>query len=100
MNGIQMALKAFGIQIPEESIRQIEHLLPQLPAKAQELIIFANTKAQDLDIRLRALEDAFLDMKQLQLEILSEIKVLKNESNRTESSKPAGGRRPPNGRAN
>jgi hypothetical protein len=49
-------LKSLGVNIGDEDIRKIEQFIPQLPAKAQELIQFNVAMWKAMDARLEALE--------------------------------------------
>jgi hypothetical protein len=51
-NGLSMMLKAFGIEIPEPTLQQINELIPQLPAKVPQALELIN----GLDRRLQNIE--------------------------------------------
>jgi hypothetical protein len=57
MNLIETALKAAGIKISPETVRQLEVLIPQLPARANEVIEYVRRWQADFEARLTAIEE-------------------------------------------
>lgn len=49
-------LKAFGVKANPEHIAQIEAIIPQVPAKAEQIIVAVNTAITGADERLSGLE--------------------------------------------
>lgn len=47
-----MLLKMLGVKISPEDLAKVEAIIPQIPARAQQLIAFAN----NLDARLKSVE--------------------------------------------
>lgn len=50
-------LRGLGIKMTDEQIAMLEVMLPQIPAKAAELITVVNFELQRNDRRLRVIED-------------------------------------------
>jgi hypothetical protein len=69
MKGLQMMLKALGINIPETDVKAIEELLPKIPGIVKEGIVVVNNALQNYDVRLKALETEM----QLQRKMLQEV---------------------------
>lgn len=70
-------VKMLGIKVPPETVAQIEAIIPQLPARANQVIQVVNSSLQNFDERLRALEAGQREI----LEVLH---------GRTDNDKPAG----------
>lgn len=49
-------LKAFGINVPPETVAQIEALIPQIPSHLQQATRVINSTIQNFDKRLAAIE--------------------------------------------
>lgn len=56
MKGVIMLLKSFGLEITDQQIAELNAVLPQLPAKINEVVHIINTSLQNFDQRLRAIE--------------------------------------------
>src|SRR5271154_1977461 len=54
--GVSMLLKSLGVNITDEDIKKLEILVPQLPAKAQEVIKFNISKWTEMDARLEKIQ--------------------------------------------
>lgn len=54
---LKSILKMLGIKIPDETMRQIEVLIPQLPQKVNELIAMNSAAVKNFDERLARIED-------------------------------------------
>lgn len=56
MTGLGMILKSLGVKVTEENVHQIEHIIPQVPAKIQEVIAFLNERTSTFEARINSLE--------------------------------------------
>jgi len=59
-----------GVKIPPETVAQIEAIVPQLPAKIQEIIGVVNSTLQNFDKRLKAIETALAAQNELLVKLL------------------------------
>jgi len=112
--GVSMLLKSLGVNISDDDIKKLEVLIPQLPAKAQEIIAFNVSKWQHMDTRLEGLEKRLeaqvetLDALLSQLKRMGElIDVTRTDfrsavvtSGGTDNSGASPGRTKPNGHGN
>ncbi len=73
MVSISPILKMLGIKVSEQDIANVEALIPQIPAKASEIVIFVNNAVTNFHERLVALEKG-------QQEILKELRNGRTES--------------------
>lgn len=56
MKGVIMLLKSFGLEITDQQIAELNAVLPQLPAKVNEVVHVINASLQNFDQRLRVIE--------------------------------------------
>ncbi len=54
--GIQMLLKALGVNITPEQAAMVEALIPQIPAKLNQVVVSVNSSMENFDQRLKTLE--------------------------------------------
>jgi hypothetical protein len=55
-------LKMLGVNVPEEALKQIEVIIPQIPARLAEAVQTINGVIQRTDERLAAIEDRLTTM--------------------------------------
>lgn len=53
---LALIMKALGVKIPPETLAQVERIIPQIPARANQAIQLINAAVQQADQRARALE--------------------------------------------
>jgi hypothetical protein len=78
MFGVTTLLKSLGVNVTDEHIKQLEILLPQLPAKAQEVIKFNVEKWQQMDARLAQLEHRATNAESEHAELLEKMEEILN----------------------
>ena len=71
-------LKMLGVNVPEEALKQIEVIIPQIPARLAEAVQTINGVIQRTDERLTAIEDRLTTM-----ELLINLLVKENNGKRT-----------------
>lgn len=79
--GILILLKALGIEITPEQVAMVQGLIPQLPARLNQMFTLVNSAAQNFDERLRANEDETRKLR-LAIESLSSEVIAKIAWNR------------------
>lgn len=84
MVSINPILKMLGIKVSEQDIANIEQLIPQIPGKATEIVLFINNAVTNFHQRLQAIEVT-------QQEILKELRHGRTEPNNLSGSDPATG---------
>jgi hypothetical protein len=57
MTGLGLVLRSLGVNISEEHIRGMEVLIPQIPAKVQQVIVAVNATIERIDNRELAVEE-------------------------------------------
>jgi hypothetical protein len=72
---LAFVLKALGIKIAPEQISMIEAVIPQLPAKAVEVVGVVNRALVNFDQRLAALEENQRNLMMVCLQLLEVINV-------------------------
>jgi hypothetical protein len=53
---VSLILKALGIKIPDDALRKIETLIPQIPGRVSQAIEVVNSTIKQADERMSALE--------------------------------------------
>jgi len=76
MTGLGMMLKALGVNVTEETVRQIETMLPQVPAVAQNIIVSVREFMTQCDARLTVLEQAERDRLRMMQGIDDKLSIL------------------------
>jgi cystathionine beta-lyase family protein involved in aluminum resistance len=56
MVSLSPILKMLGIKVTEQDVANVEALIPQIPAKATEIVVFVNNAVTNFHQRLEALE--------------------------------------------
>ena len=54
--GMQILLKSLGLEVTPETLAMLSALLPQIPAKINEVITHVNATLQNFDQRLKTIE--------------------------------------------
>lgn len=54
--GARMLLNSLGISVSDHDIQMLEKLIPQIPGKANEVLVFIQNKGREYDDRFAALE--------------------------------------------
>ena len=89
MTAIGMVLKSLGIEITDEHRKQIEALIPQVPARAVQVIQSVNAAVAQMNANTAAIEAARNDIAELRNDFATMVSMLKeyieNESNRSYS---------------
>ena len=67
-------LKMLGVSVPPDTVKKIEEFIPQVPARANQLIGVVNGTLQNFDARLVKLERMLQLMEAQQREILEVLK--------------------------
>jgi hypothetical protein len=67
-------LNMLGVKVPPDTIKKIEEFIPQVPAKANQLIGAVNGTLQNFDARLVKLERLLVVVEAQQREIMEVIK--------------------------
>jgi hypothetical protein len=62
MTGLSMVLKGLGINFKPEHVATIEALIPQIPAKAVEIVTTVNTFLQAMDARQKEVESRLIEL--------------------------------------
>jgi hypothetical protein len=76
MTGLLMALKAFGVNVSEEHVKAVEHLIPQIPTIVSETVVSIHAAKEDFDKRLQKLElqsDSIIELFQEHNRLLREV---------------------------
>ena len=76
--GMMMMLKALGLEIAPEHLAMLQALIPQLPAKINEVVQGINAALANFDARLRALE---LEAKAYRIELSNELAAIREVLN-------------------
>lgn len=84
MVSINPILKMLGIKVSDQDIANLEALIPQIPSKATEIVIFVNNAVTNFHERLLAIEKS-------QQEILEQLRGKRNAPNGVGGSDPATG---------
>jgi site-specific DNA-adenine methylase len=69
--GLILVLRAIGVNITDADAKMIETIIPQIPTKIQELWGVIKSNLENVDARLRALE-------QTQKELIQKIEDINN----------------------
>ena len=101
--GMMMMLKALGLEIAPEHLAMLQALIPQLPAKINEVVQGINAALANFDARLRALEIAVKAISEVynvsteghmvRLAAIEEVLKNGNTSGVSDTARPASGRR-------
>jgi hypothetical protein len=89
MTGLLMILRSMGVKIEEQHIHQLEVIIPQIPQKAQQVLIFVKELGDECRTRLTALEKNQQELMEVQKEINESLKQLGNVF-RTQSARDGG----------
>ena len=62
-NALSIVLKSFGVTVTPEQVKAVEDLIPQLPAKVNEIVGIFNSALQNFDARLQAVEAQLVELR-------------------------------------
>jgi len=69
MKGVLMMLKSLGVNISDQDLKTVEAIIPQIPAKVNEIVTFIRKRDENFETRLRALETLAFENNELLQEI-------------------------------
>jgi len=75
-------LKMIGVEVTEETLEMLQALIPQLPAKVNEVVTAINLTLQNFDARLNALEQSQLQQNELLHLLVEELRLQNGTGNR------------------
>ena len=87
MMKISPILKMLGVNVPEEALKQIEIIIPQIPARLAEAVQAINGVIRQTDERLHALETRLTDIESQNRAILN-LLAKENNGKRARSDSP------------
>jgi hypothetical protein len=90
MKGILMMLKSLGVNITDKDLKTVEAIIPQIPAKVNEIVAFIRERDKNFEERLRALEVLTFENNQLLQEICRDGKRNRSIGNSDSASTTAG----------
>lgn len=82
MTGLATMLRALGVKFEESHLQMIEQIIPQVPAKVNEILISYNNARQDVYNRVKTLEEGLDILREQNILILKQLEVI-NESIRS-----------------
>ena len=82
---LSFIMRALGIKITPEQCAQIEAIIPQIPAKIQEIVIAVNGSLRNFDERLKIIEAT----QRVIVEVLCDVRRKLDDSD-GDNARPAG----------
>lgn len=73
---ISPVLKMLGISVPEEALKQIEIIIPQIPARLSQAVEVVNSTIRQADERMSALEKCMISLEADNLALLEKFSGL------------------------
>jgi hypothetical protein len=84
-------LKMLGLKVPEETAKQIEAIIPQIPARVTQAVEIINETIRKADERLSALEEQQKVLREEMLRLLSVMQAVQFALQSTIGTKPMKG---------
>lgn len=96
MSTLGVILKTLGVKVPDEAVRQLEIIIPQVPARLREAIEVVNATITKVDERMKALEGK-IELRSIQHQAIMELLIEIREEQRNGRNERDVQRQPANG---